>query len=76
MDQSFAQSYPHLTRWVMMQGWIELGDDPMLPSRVRMLDEGGLIWAGGDATSSIDAVLRDAESCIARMVADEQKTSS
>ena len=76
MDESFAQAYPQLTRWVMMQGWIEMGDDPMQRSRLRVLDEGGLIWAGGDATSSIDAVLREAENFIARLVADEQEGQS
>ncbi|HSK68649.1 MAG TPA: hypothetical protein VLA21_05255 [Candidatus Limnocylindria bacterium] len=48
----------------------------MHPSRVRVLDEGGLIWAGGDASSSIDAVLREAENFIARMNADEQEGKS
>ena len=72
MDESFAQAFPHLTRWVTMQGWIEIGDDSMQPSRVRVLDEGGLIWAGGDAADSIDAVLREAEDSIARFIADEK----
>jgi hypothetical protein len=56
----------------MMHGWIEIGDDSMQPSPVRVLDEGGLIWSGGDATTSIDAVLREAESFIARFVADQK----
>jgi len=72
MDQTFAQAYPYLARWVTMQGWIEIGDDSMQPSRVRVLDEGGLIWAGGDAAASIDAVLREAEDFIARFVAEEK----
>jgi hypothetical protein len=37
MDELFARAYPHLTRWVTTQGWIEVGDDGMQPSRLRVL---------------------------------------
>lgn len=37
MDEPFARAYPHLARWVTTQGWIEVGDDGMQPSRVRVL---------------------------------------
>lgn len=70
-DEPFAQAYPHLARWVTTQGWIEVGDDGMHPSRVRVLDEGGLIWAGGDARATIDDLLREADAAVARWIADE-----
>ena len=71
MDEPFARAYPHLARWVMTQGWIEVGDDGMQPSRARVLDEGGLLWAGGDATASIDELLREAEAAVARWIEEE-----
>jgi hypothetical protein len=71
MDEPFAHTYPHLTRWVMTQGWMEVGDDGMQPSRVRVLDEGGLIWAGGDARATIDDLFREAEAAVARWIAEE-----
>ena len=46
MDEPFARAYPYLARWVTTQGWIEVGDDGMQPSRVRVLDEGGLDLGG------------------------------
>ena len=46
---TFAQTYPHIARWVRGYGWIEWGDD-LFPlerrSCIRALDEGGLVWAG------------------------------
>jgi hypothetical protein len=71
MDELFARAYPHLARWVTTYGWIELGDDGMQPSRVRVLDQGGLIWAGGDARAPIDDLLREAEAAVARWIAEE-----
>ena len=71
MDEPFVRAYPHLARWVTTQGWIEVGDDGTQPSRVRVLDEGGLVWAGGDARAPIDAVLREAETAVARWIAEE-----
>lgn len=71
MDDPFARAYPHLTRWVTTMGWIELGDDGMQRSRVRVLDEGGLVWAGGDANMPIDHLLGEADAAVARWIAEE-----
>ncbi|MFN8591049.1 MAG: hypothetical protein U0031_06245 [Thermomicrobiales bacterium] len=71
MVEPFAHAYPNLKRWVTTRGWIEVGDDGMQSSRVRMLDEGGLIWAGSDATAQIDNPLREAETAVARWIAEE-----
>jgi hypothetical protein len=71
MDEPFARAYPHLTRWATTMGWIELGDDGMQRSRVRVLDEGGLIWAGGEASAPIDDLLRAADAAVARWIAEE-----
>lgn len=72
MDELFAHAYPHLARWVTSMGWIELGDDGMQTSRVRVLDEGGLIWAGGEASAPIDELLREAEAAVARWIREER----
>jgi hypothetical protein len=72
MDESFSRAYPYLARWVMTQGWIEVGDDGMQQSRVRVLDEGGLIWAGGDATATIDELLREAELAVSHWLTEER----
>jgi hypothetical protein len=56
----------------MTQGWIEVGDDGMQQSRVRVLDEGGLIWAGGDATATIDELLREAELAVSHWLTEER----
>ncbi len=37
-DESFEQTYPHITWLVMNQGWIEIGQDENSPSFVRALD--------------------------------------
>jgi len=61
---AFAQTYPTLTRWVTTHGWIELGDDSMSRSSIRVLDEGGLVWEGGAADATVDDALRAAETAL------------
>jgi hypothetical protein len=59
---TFAQTYPHIARWVRGYGWIEWGDD-LFPlerrSCIRALDEGGLVWAGEETYATVDDALRD-----------------
>lgn len=56
---------------IQQLGGSEVGGDEMQPSRVRVLDAGELIWAGGDATAAIDDVLQEAEMAVARWIAEE-----
>ena len=63
MADAFAQTYPNLARWVTTHGWIEVGDDGMRRSFVRVLDEGGLIWEG-EAAETVDDVLRAADAAV------------
>ena len=56
---SFEQRYPHIVRWVKTQGWIELGNDGMSRSWLRAVDEGGLVWEGGEPTRPLDDVFRE-----------------
>lgn len=63
MDEaaSFEGRYPTLARWVSERGWIELGQTDGSRSRVRVLDEGGLVWEGGATSTSVSAALTEAE---------------
>ena len=63
MADAFAQTYPNLAHWVTTQGWIEVGDDGLRRSFVRVLDEGGLIWEG-DAGETVDDGLRAADAVV------------
>ena len=71
MVDAFSAAYPNLARWVTLQGWIEVGNDRMSPSLVRVLDEGGMIWQGGDGNESVDEVLRLADAAVERLVREE-----
>lgn len=62
---SFEQTYPHITRWVKGYGWIELGSDGMSPSWARALDEGGLIWEGGDPSQPLEDTLQELDTALA-----------
>ena len=64
---AFEQRYPLVARWVKTRGWIELGNDGMSRSWIRALDEGGLIWEGGDPARPLDDALRELEAALAGM---------
>ncbi len=70
MADAFAQTYPNLARWVTTHGWIEVGDDGMRRSFVRVLDEGGLIWEGA-AGETVDDVLRAADAAVGTWLREE-----
>lgn len=58
---SFEARYPTLSRWVSERGWMELGRTDWSRSRIRVLDEGGLVWEGGAEIASLSATLAEAE---------------
>jgi hypothetical protein len=62
---SFEESYPNITHWVRLQGWIELGRDDYSPSLVRALDEGGMVWEGNAHLETVDEALEALESALA-----------
>jgi hypothetical protein len=66
-ERSLEQSYPHITRWVKTQGWIEIGEDEYSRSFVRALDIGGMVWEGQEQSeyATIDAMLRALEEGLA-----------
>ena len=56
-DESFEQTYPHITWLVTNQGWIEMGQDGNSPSFVRALDPGGWVWEGESHYPSLESAL-------------------
>jgi hypothetical protein len=69
---TFERRYPHITHWVKTHGWIELGDDGLSRSWVRALDEGGLIWEGGDLPSqSLDETFAELDAALAAWMREQ-----
>jgi hypothetical protein len=58
--------YPHLARWVMGDGSVELGRTDYTRSMARALDEGGLVWEGKDSYAGLDELLEDLNAGIAQ----------
>ena len=67
----FAEAYPNLAKWIAVQGWIEVGNDGMSPSLLRVLDEGGLIFEQEGDEKSVDDALRVADAAIAKWMREE-----
>ena len=64
-EGTFEARYPALTRWVQGGGWLEVGRVDWSRSLIRALDEGGLIWEGGETALTVAAALADAETALA-----------
>ena len=62
---AFATAYPHLARWIMGDGWVELGRTDYTRSMARALDEGGMVWEGKDSYPTVEELLRDLDAGIA-----------
>jgi hypothetical protein len=54
---SFASAYPNLANWVLGGGWVEIGRTDCIPSLIRALDEGGMVFEGDNSYPSLDAAL-------------------
>lgn len=63
---AFAATYPHLTRWIMGDGWVELGRTDYTRSLARALDEGGLVWEGKERYGRVEEMFRDLDAGIAQ----------
>lgn len=50
----FALRYPSIAAWATQQGSVELGYDPMSDTCARAIDEGGMVWGGGETHETID----------------------
>lgn len=60
-EPPIERTYPRVTQWVKTQGWIEIGQDDYSRSFIRVLDEGGMVWEGGEMYASLDDALQAAE---------------
>ena len=45
----FGDDFPYLASWVEAIGWIELGENEMRDSLLRILNEGGMVWEDSDS---------------------------
>jgi hypothetical protein len=63
--------HPNITRWVKTHGWIEIGQDNYSLSFARALDEGGMIWEGGNDNETLDQVFETLEQGIAGWMKDQ-----
>ena len=54
----FASRYPHIADWIGTEGEVEIGYDFNTDSCVRALDEGGMVWSGGNRNGSLDEWLQ------------------
>jgi hypothetical protein len=64
---TLEQAYPYLAAWVDGGGWIEFGHNEYSRSFIRILDIGGMLWAGTTRYLSLDVLLRDAEEALRRL---------
>ena len=71
MAQSLDTTYPTIARWVQEYGWIEMGNDDMSRSFVRVLDEGGLVWEGQEDYATLDDALRNLEAGLAAWMREQ-----
>jgi hypothetical protein len=60
-----AETYPNVAEMIFSQGYIELGYDPNTDTYARALDEGGMIWGGGEENMTIEELLEALEEGIA-----------
>jgi hypothetical protein len=64
-----AARFPNIARWVSDLGsFIEVGYDYNTSTFVRAIDEGGMVWGGGDAAQSLDELLEALDSGIAQAI--------
>jgi hypothetical protein len=70
-DSGLAKAYPHLWRWVVDFGTVEIGHCRRTNSFIRALDSGGMVWKGRRTYPTLDAALADAEAGVDRWMKDE-----
>lgn len=60
MAEELEQLYPHIARWVMLHGYVQIGhdDDSFDPSFVSAIDAGGMVWQGAPDYPSLEDALR------------------
>lgn len=61
-----ARAYPHVAELVHGGGWIELGWAYENSGLARALDEGGMLWSGGEENMTLEELLEALDEGIAQ----------
>ena len=65
---NFSSTYPNIAAWTESYGGIEIGQDEVSQSFIRVLDEGGMVWEGKSKYKSVDAALDDLEAALEKII--------
>lgn len=57
----FEQKYPLLAAWIECEGRIELGEDYLSSSLLRIIHEGGMVWEDNSSVSINEALSKGEE---------------
>lgn len=61
-----ADAYPNVADLVLGDGYVELGYDYNTQTYARALDEGGMLWSGGDVNMTLEELLEALDEGIAK----------
>ena len=64
MAQFADQAFPHLARWVMTYGWIEIGRDDSSRSFVRAFIDGRMIWERQETHACLVNALQELDTVV------------
>ena len=64
----FAERYPNIAAWIKSHGRIELGYQYQSDTCARAIDDGGMVWGGGDVHQTPDEWLQELERGVAERV--------
>ena len=53
----FDEQFPNIARWVIEQGYIEVGYDEFTSSFIKAIDMGGGIWSGKSKYNNVHEAL-------------------
>jgi hypothetical protein len=68
------QTYPCITKWVKIHGWIEIGQIDGMPAFVMAMDEGGLVWEGKKRYKTLDEAFHALEQGLSAWMEDQLGT--
>jgi hypothetical protein len=70
-SKTLDERYPHLQRFLKVQGWVAIGQDEYSSSFVRALDPGGMVYEGKDNYARLEDALADLDAGV-KAYMDEQ----
>jgi hypothetical protein len=75
MPSSFESDYPVITRWIKECGRIEIGGESFADPFIKAVNRDGMLWGGKREYTTIDEALRDLETGIEAVLAEQAKMS-